>query len=153
MLKMSAGGMKKYLCVSFILVFWGTVYPVFARAADKPVVTGKSEQAAEHKQGTEADHLGQGKKIFNNICIHCHHTDYKVSVVGAPGLRDVTARHTPEWLNQWLASPADFAKKNQAARALRNANPYGLTMPSLPEMQDPQSRRDVIEFLKTLKAD
>ncbi len=145
--------MKKYLGVSFMLVFWGTVYPAFAGAAGRPVVTGKSEQAVDHKQGREADHLEHGRKIFNNICIHCHHTDYKVSVVGAPGLRDVTARHTPEWLDQWLASPADFAKKNQAARALGKANPYGLTMPSLPEMQNPQSRRDVIEFLKTLKAD
>jgi len=44
--------------------------------------------------------------------------------------------HTPEWLNQWLINPAAFAKKDKTARALIEANPYGLTMPTLPEMQN-----------------
>ena len=94
-----------------------------------------------------------GRKIFQTICTHCHRTDYETSPVGAPGLRDVMERHTPEWEDQWLTSPAAFAKRDETAKALVESNPYGLTMPTLPEMQDPQNRRDVIEFLKTLKGD
>lgn len=91
-----------------------------------------------------------GEAIFNNICILCHRTDYETSPVGAPGLRDVMQRHTPEWEDQWLTSPAAFAKKDETAKALIESNPYGLVMPTFPEMANEQNRRDVIEFLKTL---
>ncbi|GMQ99557.1 MAG: hypothetical protein BMS9Abin18_0375 [Zetaproteobacteria bacterium] len=146
--------MRKYLYIAFLLVLMDAGLPGAVAAADKPATAAKSEQAAEGKTKKEtAANAERGKEIFKNICIHCHHTDYEVSVVGAPGLRDVMDRYTPEWQDQWLASPAAFAKKDKTAKALIEANPYGLTMPTLPEMQNPQSRKDVIEFLKTLKGD
>jgi hypothetical protein len=62
-------------------------------------------------------------------------------------------RQTPEWMDQWLTSPAAFAKRDKTAKALVERNPDGLEEPTLPVMQDPKNRRDVIEFLKTLKGD
>ncbi len=113
-------------------------------------------QAAEVDKTTAiktiVGNVKHGEKIFKNICIHCHRTDYETSPVGAPGLRNVLDRHDEAWLFQWIAGPAEFAKKNETAKALTESNPYGLVMPTIPEMADPQNRRDVIEFLKTLKA-
>jgi len=149
---MLAGDIKKYIYVSFLLTLTGAGQVVSAVAADKPAIAAKSEQAAENRAEAEtAANLEHGKEIFRNICIHCHRTDHEASAVAAPGLRDVMERHTPEWEDKWLTSPAAFAKKDETARALVEANPYSLTMPTLPEMQDPQNRKDVIEFLKTLK--
>jgi len=91
-----------------------------------------------------------GESIFKSICIHCHRTDYEDSVVGAPGLRDVLDRHDEAWLFQWIKGPAAFAEKDEKAKALTQSNPYGLVMPTIPEMQDAQNRRDIIAFLKTL---
>jgi len=146
--------MRKHLYIAFLLVLMEVGLPGAAIAAGKPVTAVKSEQAAEDKTKKEiAANPEHGKAIFKNLCVHCHRTDYEVSAVGAPGLRDVMDRHTPEWQNQWLINPAAFAKKDKTAKALIEANPYGLTMPALPEMQNSQSRKDVIEFLKTLKGD
>jgi len=154
MRKMRAGEIKKYLYMVFLLALVEVGIPEVVVAADKLAAAAKSEQAAKDKTKEEtAANPEHGKKIFKNICIHCHRIDYEVSAVGAPGLRDVMDRHTPEWQNQWLANPAVFAKKDKTARALIKANPYGLTMPTLPEMQNSQSRKDVIEFMKTLKSD
>ena len=74
-------------------------------------------------------------------------------MVGAPGLRDITNRQDVKWINQWITNPSAFAKINSTAKALVDSNPYGLTMPTLPEMQDPQNRADIIAFLKTLEVD
>lgn len=93
-----------------------------------------------------------GEAIFTNICSHCHHASFKDSAVGAPGLMDVLDRHTEEWIFSWLHNPAEFAKTDETAKALVQSNPYGLTMPTIPEMQDEQNRRDVIAFLKTLRS-
>ena len=115
-----------------------------------PGLAEDSHPAAASDNATSGD-VKHGEQIFKSICTHCHRTDYETSPVGAPGLRDVMERHTPEWEFQWLLSPAAFAKKDETARALTESNPYGLVMPTIPEMADPQNRRDVIEFLKTLK--
>ncbi|MFQ5581785.1 MAG: c-type cytochrome [Mariprofundaceae bacterium] len=93
----------------------------------------------------------RGEATFKLICSHCHRTDYDESRVKAPGLRGVLERHDVAWLNQWLKSPAAFAKKDETAKTLIDSHPYKLVMPTLPEMQDAQNRADVIEYLKTLK--
>ena len=121
-----------------------------AANGQEPAKDVKEGAAAASAPVADVEH---GRKIFQTICTHCHRTDYETSPVGAPGLRDVMERHTPEWEDQWLTSPAAFAKRDETAKALVESNPYGLTMPTLPEMQDPRNRRDVIEFLKTLKGD
>jgi len=114
--------------------------PLQAAEAEKSAATQAPVADAKH-----------GEKIFNSICIHCHRTDYEASAVGAPGLRDVLDRHDEAWLFQWIGNPTEFAKKDETAKALSKSNPYGLVMPTIPEMADPQNRYDVIEFLKTLK--
>jgi len=92
-----------------------------------------------------------GQKIFESICIHCHNITNKISAVGCPGLKDVLTRHDEAWINQWLQEPEIFSKKDEKAKAVVAANPYGLIMPTIPEMQIEQDRKDIIEYLKTLK--
>lgn len=93
----------------------------------------------------------RGKVIFDNVCIHCHHTTHEVSSVGCPGLQGVLTRHNADWLDQWLTSPETFAKTNIKAKEVVAGNPYGLVMPTLPEMSHEHDRLDIIEYLKTLK--
>jgi cytochrome c2 len=121
----------------------------------KAAAPAKAEPAPEQaQQAAEAPLVGNaeaGRKIYESICFHCHRLDYDASEVGAPGLRDVTHRHDVAWIEQWITSPRAFAKVDPSAKALVASNPYGLTMPTLPEMQDPQNRADIIAFLKTLE--
>ncbi|MDQ6994286.1 MAG: cytochrome c [Mariprofundaceae bacterium] len=93
----------------------------------------------------------RGQKIYASVCIHCHSLTHEVSAVGCPGLQGVVTRHDPDWLNAWLTSPESFAKVDSKAKKVVDANPYGLVMPTLPEMQNEHERLDIIEFLKTLK--
>lgn len=92
-----------------------------------------------------------GEKIFESICIHCHNITNQISAVGCPGLKDVLTRHDEAWIHQWLEGPEIFSKKDKKAKAVVAANPYGLIMPVIPEMQLEQNRKDIIEYLKTLK--
>jgi len=92
-----------------------------------------------------------GKKIFESICIHCHNITNKISAVGCPGLKDVLTRHDEAWIHQWVQGPEIFSKKNEEAKAVVAANPYGLIMPIIPQMQIEQNRQDIIAYLKTLK--
>jgi len=112
-----------------------------------------AEEAPADAAAKPAGNVEHGMQIFNNVCSHCHHTDHETSSVGAPGLRDVLDRHEVAWINEWISGPEAFSKKDETAKALVNANPYGLIMPTLPDMQDPQNRLDVIEYLKTLKSE
>jgi len=101
----------------------------------------------------DAPDVNHGREIFENICSHCHHASHETSAVGAPGLMDVTKRRSEVWIEQWISGPEAFAAKDADAEALVKSNPYGLVMPTLPEMQDAKNRRDVIAFLKTLRGD
>jgi cytochrome c2 len=120
-------------------------------AAKEKAGTANPAEAAGPQQAPIVGRAEAGRKIYENICVHCHRLDYQASEVGAPGLRDVTHRHDIEWIEQWITSPRAFAKIDPSAKALVASNPYGLTMPTLPEMQDPQNRADIIAFLKTLE--
>ncbi|HKI61970.1 MAG TPA: cytochrome c [Mariprofundaceae bacterium] len=117
-----------------------------------------SEAMAEDAAGSgtvpdaTAPDIAHGKQIFDTICSHCHHTDHTTSGVGAPGLLDVLDRHDEAWINQWISGPEAFSQKDEKAKALVEANPFGLIMPTLPEMQKEQNREDIIAFLKTLKS-
>jgi len=115
-----------------------------------PVMAEEELVTPEVIEVVQAD-VAHGKKIFESICMHCHRTDYESSVVGAPGLKDVLERHSVEWINTWIRSPEAFSKVNSTAKDLLESNPYGLIMPTIPEMQDEQNRKDIIEYLKTLK--
>ncbi len=123
------------------------IFPFFLSA---PVLAEEEAVIPEAIEVTQPDAV-HGKKIFESICIHCHRTDYESSVVGAPGLKGVLERHSAEWINAWISSPEAFAKIDGTARDLIGSNPYGLKMPTIPEMQDEKNRQDIIEYLKTLK--
>jgi len=93
----------------------------------------------------------RGKATFTSLCSHCHYMTHEVSAVGCPGLQDVLSRHDAVWLDSWLTSPEKFAETNDKAKKVVAANPYGLVMPTLPEMATEHKRQDIIAFLKTLK--
>jgi len=94
--------------------------------------------------------IGHGKAIFDSVCIHCHRTDYESSSVGAPGLKGVFERHDADWIHTWISGPEAFSKTNSDAKDLIGSNPYGLIMPTLPEMQIEKNRKDIMEYLKSL---
>ena len=149
---------RRVLAAASLAVLMLCSHPVMAANAPAPANNADAAKKADDASAgkttaatVSAGDVKHGEQIFKSICTHCHRTDYETSPVGAPGLRDVMERHTPEWEFQWLLSPAAFAKKDETAKALTESNPYGLVMPTIPEMADPQNRRDVIEFLKTLK--
>jgi cytochrome c2 len=121
-----------------------------AMAAD---AVAADEATVSTENSSNAPDMLHGKLIFDTICSHCHHTDHTVSGVGAPGLMDVLERHEEAWIDQWINGPEAFSKKDETAKALVESNPFGLIMPTLPEMQEEQNRRDIIAFLKTLKSE
>ncbi len=116
-----------------------------------PLVTQSTAEEPPATQGSFKASAERGKMIFDTVCSHCHNTTYEESRIGAPGLRGVLERHDVNWLNHWIKSPEIFAKKDETAQALIGSNPFGLTMPTLPIVQDDRNRADIIEYLKTLK--
>ncbi len=105
--------------------------------------------AALAPSGAWAADAARGKKIFDEVCAHCHRTDDQDKI--GPGLAGVVERVPPEKLDAWLKDPTRMVKEDEYFRELRNANRYGIVMPPIPAMQDPEKRADVIEYLKTLK--
>lgn len=132
--------------VMMLAVMTGMSMPAWAA---NEAVAGEAA-AAEASAPEAAGDAEHGREIFNAICSHCHNLTHETSSVGAPGLKGVLDRRSEEWVNHWITSPEEFAKKDPTAKKLVQSNPYGLTMPTLPETQSPQNRRDIIEFLKTL---
>ena len=98
-----------------------------------------------------AENAKNGESIFKTYCAHCHNSNSEESKVGAPGLKDVLSRHDEAWINQWIKSPDTLIKTDHKALALSKSNRFGLTMPTLPAMQEENNRRDVIAYLRTLK--
>ncbi len=96
-----------------------------------------------------AANMEAGKKIFEHSCAYCHRADYNEKF--GPGLAGITQRRDTAWLDRFLLNPAEMIKTDEYARTLKESNRYGLTMPTLPEMQDAGKRQDVIEYLKTIQ--
>lgn len=118
-------------------------------ASESVGVTAEAGAEAAESIETSKPDVGHGKAIFDSICIHCHRTDYETSPVGAPGLKDVFERHPEAWIHSWISGPEAFAKKDSTAKDLIGSNPYGLIMPTIPEMQNEKNRQDIMEYLKT----
>jgi len=128
--------------VMALAVMAGMAVPVYAAEE------AAADAAAAESPSGNADH---GREIFTTICSQCHNMTHETSAVGAPGLRGVLKRHSAEWIDKWIHDPEALYKSgDKAAQKLVNGNSVGLTMPTLPVTQDPQNRRDIIEFLKTL---
>jgi len=90
-----------------------------------------------------------GKKIYEQSCTYCHRADYDEKF--GPGLAGIMERRDAEWVDKFLQNPAEMIKSDEYAQTLKEGNTYGLTMPALPEMQDPAKRQDVIEYMKTIQ--
>jgi cytochrome c2 len=135
--------------IKALITFVSLLYLSSFVYADEVTVTSP-EASNNNVKEVFAPDKERGRKIFATICSHCHRTDHQASAVGAPGLKDVLSRHDPAWIDQWLSGPEEFSKTNDVAKALTESNPYGLIMPTFPEMQSRKNRLDVIEFLKTL---
>ncbi|MDX8407909.1 MAG: c-type cytochrome [Mariprofundaceae bacterium] len=146
--------MRAYFLTCLLLAtpFIGLAPEAFAAPADDAAVADAAavQEATSDSRVPDAVH---GEQIFQTICSHCHHADHSTSAVGAPGLMDVLDRHDEAWINEWLRGPEAFARKDETAQALVASNPFGLIMPTLPEMQDEKNRLDIIAFLKTLKSE
>jgi len=90
-----------------------------------------------------------GKKIYDQACVYCHKLDYDEKF--GPGLAGIMERRDAAWVDKFLENPKKMIESDEYAQTLKEGNEYGLTMPSLPQMQDPAKRQDVIEYLKTLE--
>jgi len=90
-----------------------------------------------------------GKAMFDAVCSYCHRSDYDDKY--GPGLQGIMERVDEAWLDRWLADPAAMVKTDEHAKALRESNEFGMTMPQIPAMKDPEARANMIEFLKTLQ--
>ena len=124
------------VCLSVILS-----QPSFA--AEKATETPKEKEAT-------AD-VANGEKIYKNFCVHCHQVSAVKTRIGAPSLINVLSRHDEKWIDMWIKSPDALVLTDHKAMELSKANEHGMTMPTLPIMQDEKNRRDVIGYLKTLK--
>lgn len=93
--------------------------------------------------------VAAGKVIFDSVCAYCHRTDYDDKF--GPGLAGIKDRVSDEWLNAFLQDPEAMVKTDEHAKALREANTWGMTMPKIPEMQKDDARANVIAYIKTLE--
>ena len=93
--------------------------------------------------------VAAGKVVFDAVCAYCHRTDYEDKF--GPGLGGIKDRVSDEWLNAFLQDPEAMVKTDEHAKALREANTWGITMPKIPEMQKPDARANVIAYIKTLE--
>lgn len=98
---------------------------------------------------TYAASIEAGKEIFNQICSHCHYTNYDEKF--GPGLAGIGERRDVAWLDMFLKNPKAMIRNDGYARNLQENNAYNLVMPTFPEMQDETKRADIIAYLKTLK--
>lgn len=96
-----------------------------------------------------AGDLAAGQKLFEQSCAYCHKSDYDDKF--GPGLAGIIERRDVEWLDRFIKNPAEMIKTDEYAQTLHESNKYGLTMPTMPEMQDAKKRQDVIEYMKTLE--
>ncbi len=96
----------------------------------------------------QAGDVVKGKAIFDRLCFHCHKPSYDDKF--APGLAGITERRDTKWLHSFLQNPSKMIEHDEYAKNLKASNPYNLTMPTLPEMQNEQNREDIIAYLDTL---
>jgi cytochrome c551/c552 len=72
-----------------------------------------------------------GKALFNAQCAACHKLDAKMT---GPALRNVTDRHSNEWLQSWIKNSQAMVKSGDAA-AVKIYEEYNKAiMPSYPQL-------------------
>jgi len=74
-----------------------------------------------------------GKALFNANCAACHKLDAKMT---GPALRNVTDRHSNEWLQSWIKNSQALVKSGDAA-AVKIYEEYNKAiMPSYPQLSE-----------------
>jgi cytochrome c551/c552 len=74
-----------------------------------------------------------GKALFNAQCAACHKLDAKMT---GPALRNVTDRHSNEWLKSWIKNSQAMVKSGDAA-AVKIYEEYNKAiMPPYPQLSD-----------------
>jgi cytochrome c551/c552 len=90
----------------------------------------------------DAAMAAKGQAVFVAKCSACHKTtDQKV--VG-PGLKDVTARRTPEWIMNQITNPIEMEQKDPVGQALLAKH---LTQMTFQNVNDDETRQ-ILEFLR-----
>lgn len=86
--------------------------------------------ATSFSQGGDA---AAGKALFNANCAACHKLDAKMT---GPALRNVTDRHSVEWLHTWIKDSQAMVKSGDAA-AVKIFEEYNKSiMTSFPQFSD-----------------
>ncbi|OIO70569.1 MAG: hypothetical protein AUJ56_05610 [Zetaproteobacteria bacterium CG1_02_49_23] len=119
-------------------------------AAPSAIESGNATSGEESSPALASGDVKNGEHLFSTICAHCHQASANESNTGAPGLKDVLTRHDEAWINRWIESPETLIETDHKAMKLVKSSRFGLTMPTLPAMQEEQNRRDIIEYLRTL---
>ncbi|MDX8384578.1 MAG: c-type cytochrome [Ghiorsea sp.] len=96
----------------------------------------------------QAADIAAGKKMYEQVCSHCHLTTYDDKF--GPGLGGIAERVDEVWLHKFLANPGEMTKHDEYAQMLKENNDYNLTMPAIPAMKNAQKRANVIAYIMSL---
>ncbi|EHQ24567.1 c-type cytochrome [Mucilaginibacter paludis] len=84
----------------------------------------------------------RGEALFLARCAACHKATGDNTV--GPGLKDVTARRTPEWILNQITNPKEMEQKDPISRALLLQHPTGMTMSPVSDAE----ARQLLDFLR-----
>ena len=93
----------------------------------------------------KAEGIKKAEAMFSKSCKKCHRLTDKKKV--GPGLLGVTKRRTDEWIDEFITYPKAMIRKGDPV-AVELKEKYKRLMPKYKDMQDPQNRKYMIEFLK-----
>ncbi len=99
-----------------------------------------------------------GKQFFDSIrggnCKICHYTNERRMV--GPGMRNVTRRHTEDWLRMWLNDPQGTWRSGHPETEELRTRTRKNKVPVTACVKQPMTEKqvdDLISFLKTLETD
>ena len=96
----------------------------------------------------QAADIAAGKKMFEQVCSHCHLTTYDDKF--GPGMGGIAERVSETWLHKFLENPGEMVKSDEYSQLLKENNTYNLTMPAIPEMRNAEKRADIIAYISSL---
>ncbi len=144
--------MKKFLYVLAAVVVVGCSSGGDKPAADAQTPPAEAAKPKPNPKGygriTEVklgdiDHAlaKKGGEVFDTKCVACHKLDSRY--VG-PGLRDITARRTPEWIMNMILDTEAMLEKDDTVKCLLQE--YLIQMPN--QSVDEQDARNILEYLR-----
>ncbi|WP_026977184.1 c-type cytochrome [Flavobacterium tegetincola] len=79
------------------------------------------------------DDAAAGKALFNANCAACHKLDAKMT---GPALRNISERHSNDWLKSWVKNSQAMVKSGDAAAVKLFEENNKAIMPSYPQFSD-----------------